>query len=126
MKEKCIELWTKYRTRIVQLGVVIYSMFWSAVPAMADVDIAHEVTSGLAQVYKIITAVVLPVAIIALAVCAFKMVSNDTKAGDAAKATAIKICVGIAIVYMAPFLVMTVSGWFSRESTTINGVSFGG
>lgn len=87
-------------------------------PAYAD-QIASQINGGLKKVYSIITAIVLPIAAIALAICGFKLIFGDQRSAEAAKNAIIKIIIGIAIVYLAPFLIETVSGWFQSTNTTI-------
>lgn len=83
--------------------------------------IQDGVKKGLGSVYTIITAIVVPVAAVCLAVCAFKIFTGGERGMQEAKMIAIYTVIGIAIVYLAPVIVEQVSSWFSSysENTSI-------
>ena len=53
-----------------------------------------------------------PIAAIALAVCAVKMLWGGQKAAEEAKSTAIRIIIAIGVVMLAPSIVVTMKSWF--------------
>lgn len=126
MNSKAASRNSRVRKMAAFMLIIAYGLLMSAVPAFATADIAGQVTQGLSQVYKIISAIVLPIAIIALAWAASKLIGGGARGGEEAKAMIIKIIIGIGIVYLAPVIITTIAGWFSKGGTSINGVNFGG
>ena len=110
---------------LLSIGTVIYTALFTIMPVMADEEITAQVTNGLAEVYKTLTAIVVPIAAILLLICGIKYMRDEREA-QSAKTWAIRIVIGLAVCYLAPFLAVTVAGWFNKGGTTINGVTFGG
>ena len=100
------------------VSVAAMTAIMTIMPAYAD-QISQQINGGLKKVYGIITAIVLPLGAIAAAICAVKMIIGDERETQAAKKTLIRIIIGVGLVYLAPFLVETISGWFSGTSSSI-------
>lgn len=109
---------SKVKDAFVGVSTAVMTAMMMIMPAYAD-QISTQINGGLKKVYSIITAIVLPIGAIACAVCALKMIFGDQRSAEVAKTTLIRIIIGIAIVYLAPFLVETVSGWFNGTTTSI-------
>ena len=110
------------RIKAIFIGIStsVMTALITAAPVLAAGDqISTQINSGLKKVYTIITAIVLPIAAIAAAICAIKMIWGDQRSAETAKATLIRIVIGVALVYLAPFLVEQVSSWFSGSSSNI-------
>jgi type IV secretory pathway VirB2 component (pilin) len=75
--------------------------------------IATNVKTGLGSVYTVITAIVVPIAVIALAFCAFQFFMGGERGVEKAKKTLLYLVIGVALVYLAPVLVSSVASWFS-------------
>ncbi len=100
------------------ISVAVMTAMMTIMPAYAD-QISQQINGGLKKVYGIITAIVLPIGAIAAAICAVKMIVGDDRETQTAKKTLIRIVIGVGLVYLAPFLVETISGWFSGTSSNI-------
>ena len=108
----------------LKISVFVYTALLSTVPVAAapgsgaSSAITNGVKSGISQVYSIISAIVLPIAVLALAICAAKLIVGTPKAADEAKSFAIKIVIALALVYLAPLIIGEVSSWFNSYSDT--------
>lgn len=95
----------------------VYCAMLSAIPAMADSGaIINGITNGTQQIWNILVGIVAPIAAVALAICAIKILWGGQRAAEEAKSTAIKIVIGIAIVLLAPSIVSAVRSWFTASS----------
>ena len=97
-----------------------------AVSAFATDQIAQGVGTGLKSVYNVLKAVAIPVAVIAFALCAYKIFVEGEKGMEKAKKIAIYTVIGLAIVFLAPLVIKNVASWFSGLGTTSEGDVFGG
>lgn len=103
--------------KVKGLMVAAYIAVMTAAPALATTNtIVDGVSKGFNSLWNILVGVAFPVAAIALAVCAIKMLWGGQKAAEEAKSTAIRIIVGICIVLMAPGIIATVKSWFTQSS----------
>lgn len=96
-------------TIIMVMAVCIAPAFASTIT-----DLETGVKSGLGQVYKLITVIVVPVAVVCLAIAAFNVFFNGSKGMEVAKKIGLAVGIGLAVVYLAPLLVTTVKGWFDN------------
>lgn len=114
--KKINEIKEKLNDRLLALSIFAFTTIASISPALAD-DVGSAISSGVKQgteqIYRIITSIVLPIAVVALAICAIQIIWGSDRAGDKAKGAAIRIVIAIAIVYAAPLIVSEVGGWFS-------------
>ena len=114
---------SKVKTTVAAFLTSVYCACLSAMPAFATTAtgaadaITQGVSNGTRQMWMILVGIVGPVATIALAVCAFKVLWGSQRAADDAKNTAIKIVVVIAVVLMAPSLISVIRGWFTSQSS---------
>lgn len=112
------------RTLKTVMSVIVVAMmiFSLAITAFAAPDttsaIENGIKDGMKQIYNIITSIVIPVAVVVVAFCAFKIFTGGEKGMEQAKKTLLITVVAIAIVYLAPFLVQQVSGWFNSDQAT--------
>lgn len=109
---------TKVKAAYTGIYAAVMTGLMTIMPLYAD-QISSQINSGLKKVYGILSAVVLPIAAIALAVCGIKMIWGDQRSAEAAKSALVKIIIGVGIVYLAPFLIETISGWFKGTSSSI-------
>ena len=84
--------------------------------------IEQGMKSGLKEVYTILTAVAVPIAVICIGFCAVKIFMGGEKGMEQAKKLAIYTAVGLAVVYLAPAIVTQVAGWFSDNNTAVDEV----
>lgn len=104
---------------------VVFSTTTTVAYADGD-DLSQTITtplkSGLGQVYKLLTAIILPIAVIVIAICAIQMIWGSTRSGEVARSTLIRVVIALAIIYLAPLLVRTISGWFSSYANNTQGI----
>lgn len=89
--------------------------------AYAETDAFAEavITNGLGQIYSILSAVILPIGAIALAVCALKMVYGDEKSTENAKGALVRIIIAVILIYLAPLIINTVVGLFRGRQVSL-------
>lgn len=116
---KLNELTTKAKVGITSVITAISTGLMMVTPMLADGDIAHEINQGLKRVYTILLSIVGPIAVIAVAVCAIRMIWGNQQSAEQAKKDLIKIVVALALIFLAPWLVETVSQWFTGHSVNI-------
>lgn len=104
------------------LCIIVFTLIITICPAYADTgdQIVSSINSGLGNIYRTITAIALPIAAVVLVVSAVRMLinSDSTRGAEMMKHTVVVLIVALAIVYMAPLLIKTISGWFSAYSDT--------
>ena len=103
----------------VKMGAIMtaaYCVIVSSVPAFASASSSIEagITNGTEAIWNILTAVVAPIAALALAICAIQIFWGGQRAAENAKSVAVKIIIGIAIVLLAPALIKQVKAWFGK------------
>lgn len=100
--------------------VLLMAMMMTLVAFAAGNEAAESIQAGVASgadsLYKVMKAVILPIAALALAWCGFKAIFGGQKGMEEAKKYALIIVVVIAVVYLAPLIVSQVGGWFSNSS----------
>lgn len=77
-----------------------------------DSEIGDKISGGVLPFYAILTRIALPVAALFIAIAAFKLIFGSEQEANKAKSTMIRVIIGLAIIYAAPYLVATVGGWF--------------
>lgn len=107
-----------YKAKVYAALTGVYCTMMSVVPALAGPSdsITAGISTGAQQIWNILVAVVAPIAAVALAICAIKILWGGQRAAEEAKGTAIKIVIGIALVLLAPSLVGAVRNWFASSS----------
>lgn len=117
---KLNELTTKAKVALTSVVTAISTGLMMVTPMLAaEGDIAHEINQGLKRVYMILLSIVGPIAVIAVAVCAIRMIWGNQQSAEQAKKDLIKIVVALALIFLAPWLVETVSQWFTGHSVNI-------
>lgn len=79
-------------------------------------EIASGINNGAQQLWKILIAIVAPIATVFFAWAAFKAVFGGERGMEAAKATIITIVIVIALVLLAPLAVKQITTWFESSS----------
>ncbi|MGM9554805.1 MAG: TrbC/VirB2 family protein [Faecousia sp.] len=77
--------------------------------------IEEGVKTGMGKVYGIITAVVVPIAVVCLGVGAFQFFFGGERGVEKAKKICLYTLGGVALVYLAPLIVTEVASWFSSN-----------
>lgn len=108
----------KSQAAVLGFMTAVYCYAVTAMPAVFanSQSIINGVTKGTGEIWKILTSIVAPIAAVALAICAIKMLWGSQRAAEEAKSTAIKIVVAIAIVLLAPAIIGAVKGWFNAAT----------
>lgn len=103
------------------VGFILFILYMVALFAFANVALAEEnnkiaagINDGAEQVYGIVTAIVGPIAAVALAICAAKILWGSQKAAEEAKGFAIRLIIALLLVFGAPMIVKTVAEWFNK------------
>ena len=76
-------------------------------------SIEGRIASGLGDVYKVITTIAVPIAVIAAVFSGYNFFFGGEKGVEKARKTLTYVGIGLAIVYLAPVAIKQVSGWFS-------------
>lgn len=114
--------WGKFGFTIISTMSMLAMMCCTALAAPDSIE--GKIATGMESIYKIITGIVVPIAIVALAFAAFQFFMGGEKGMEKAKKCALYTIIGIGVVYLAPFLVSTVAGWFTGgndDSSVWNG-----
>lgn len=88
-------------------------------------DLTNGLTNGLGQIYKVLLAVALPVAGVALAACGVKIIWGNQKSTEDAKNTLVRILIALAIVFMAPIIIVSIKSWINPADNTAANQIFG-
>lgn len=115
---KLNELTTKAKVAVTSVITAVSTGLMMVTPMLAD-DIASEINQGLKRVYMILLSIVGPIAVIAVAICAIRMIWGNQQSAEQAKKDLIKIVIALALIFLAPWLVDTVSNWFTGHSVDI-------
>ena len=93
--------------------------FFNIVTAYADInEIITPIKTGLGDVYNVMLAIVLPIGAVAVGVCGIKIIWGNQKSAEEGKSAIIRILVALAVVFLAPLLISSVSGMFKNYSNT--------
>lgn len=82
----------------------------------AEQQIVNGVSSGMYKLYSLFQALLAPIAVVLVVWNVFKALFFGEKGMEGAKKGIIIILAIVAVVYLAPLIVSTVSGWFSGAS----------
>ena len=85
-------------------------------------NIQSGIAKGMENIYSIILTITIPVAVAVVGFCAFKIFTGGEKGMQEAKKTFLIAVVALAIIYLAPWLVQQVAGWFDPHDSTYGGV----
>lgn len=99
-----------------------YAGLLSVCPAFADEtdEIISSIKDGLGKVYKILTAIVLPLAAIVIAITAVKMIGGSSRESEEGKNRIVRVLIALAVVYLAPLIISVASAIFSKYATQGN------
>ena len=111
---------------VLMVAMVLFSL---AISAFAEGEgtesniknIQTGVAEGMKNVYSIILTITIPVAIAVVGFCAFKIFTGGEKGMQEAKKTFLIAVVALAIIYLAPWLVQQVAGWFDPKDPNFGG-----
>lgn len=110
----------RVRQIMMVLAVVTVVMCLMMTTVFAAGEIEQNVKTGLKQVYSIITAIVVPIAVVSIAFSVFKIFTGGEKGMQAAKMIILYTAVGLIIVYLAPVAIKQVSTWISPDMTVFD------
>lgn len=118
---------TKFQKAFVSFGVImivalVLAMFPAAAATGTTDAIQEGIKSGTGELWKIMTAVVLPIGAVAFAWNAFKMLFGGQRGMEEAKRNMLIIVVVVALVWLAPIIIQQVNGWFSGKQGAGNTV----
>jgi 4-amino-4-deoxy-L-arabinose transferase-like glycosyltransferase len=88
-------------------------------------NVVSGISTGLGSLYKVMTAVAIPIAAIVAAFCAFYILAGGDKGMEKAKKIGLYTAIALAIVYLAPLLVTMVQGWFETAGDSATEAVFG-
>lgn len=108
------------RNRVVALTLMTALMVtMMVVPAFAtgaEQQIVDGVSDGMYKLYSLFQALLAPIAVVLVVWNVFKALFFGERGMEGAKKSIIIILGIVAVVYLAPLIVSTVSGWFSGAS----------
>lgn len=108
---------TQKQKRVIILlcfaAVVLFLLTMPAFASNTTTTIETEIKNGTQSIYDLFKAILAPIAVIMVAWNVYKaLFLGDRGMESAKKGVLIVLCV-VAVVYLAPVIVTTVSGWFS-------------
>ena len=116
------------RNRIMALTVMAALMVtMMIVPAFAtstEQQIVSGVSDGMYKLYSLFQALLAPIAVVLVVWNVFKALFFGEKGMEGTKKSIIIILGIVAVVYLAPLIVSTVSGWFDNASGTTTNTVF--
>lgn len=88
-----------------------------ALAAKSNNDPSDQISAGVKkmclQIFNIISAVVGPIACVALAAVAITIIWGNQQSTEKAKSFAVRLVIGCAIVFLAPLIILQITGWFN-------------
>lgn len=103
----------------VCLGLSLLST--AALAASAE-DIASNINSGIYRLYDIATKVILSVALVAVIIIGFNILTGGDRGMDIARSRAIRVVLAVIIVYLAPLLIENLGGWVTSQSVVSSAI----
>lgn len=104
-------LWTKKREVFTLVLIALIVMVARQMPAFAstanDQKLADSIFNGLSAIYSIMIKVVLPIAGVCVAGCAFTIWLGGEKGMEKAKRILLFTVMGVAVVFLAPAIIVT-------------------
>ncbi len=120
MDKLMVRISTSRALRLTMVALLIVASSFSLVFAAPGDEIKGAIKEGLGGIYSIITAIVVPVAVICAALAGYKFFVGGEKGAAQAKQILIYLAVGVAIVYLAPVAVSGISGLFQKYGDNTN------
>lgn len=106
--------------RLTMVALLIVASSFSFVFAGPGDEIETAVKAGLKEIYTVITAIVVPVAVICAALAGYKFFVGGEKGAAQAKQILIYLAIGVAVVYLAPVVINGVRGIVEGYGTNTN------
>lgn len=107
---------TRKRIKYARLALItvciVNLLMMMAFPALAADSIESRIAGGMQDVYKVIIAVCVPIAVIAFAFAGFQAFAGGEKGMEKAKKTALYTIIALGIILLAPIIINQVAGWF--------------
>lgn len=100
---------------IATLFMLMVTMGFAADEGDVQGAIQQGVTEGMSQLYDIMLAILLPVAVVLFAWNAFKVFFGGEKGMESAKKNMLIIVAIVALVYLAPLVVTQIASWFNGQ-----------
>lgn len=115
-------LFEKVYTFALAVFTSVYVAIFTVCPAFADEteEIISSVKGGLGKVYAILTAIVLPLAVIVIVIAGLKMIGGGDRETYDGKAKIIRVLIALALIYLAPLIISTFAKMFSGYSAKGN------
>lgn len=107
--------------KVTSIALVLVLVLASTALCFADgatTAIESGVKEGLQSIYKLLIAIALPIAAIALAVAGFNFFMGGERGADKARKIIIYTVIGVVVVFVAPLLIEAVQSWFGKMSDT--------
>ena len=95
-------------------AAMIFLMAVESVYASDNTVFGQASSTVFGGVYTIVKAVAAAIAVVAVAVAAFKIITGGEKGMESAKTIFVYVLVGIIIVFLAPLAVNTIRKWRQR------------
>lgn len=110
---------TRKRIKYARLALiavcVVNLLMMMAFPAFAD-SIESKIAGGMQDVYKVIIAICVPIAVIAFAFAGFQAFAGGEKGMEKAKKTALYTIIALGVILLAPIIINQVAGWFESDT----------
>lgn len=78
------------------------------------------IKNGMLELFRILKAVIVPVAAVTLAFAGFQILAGGEKGMETGKKLIISVAIAVGIVYLAPTIVNTISTWFTADESAFN------
>ena len=99
--------------RILSMVLLMVMLFTTAAFATGPTeDLEEGVKGGLSQLYDLLRNGAIWIAVIVLAIAGIALIVSSQNGFDKAKNTLGRVFIGIALVFLAGFIVTEVAGWF--------------
>ena len=102
--------------RFLSVSCPMLPLLSTAAYATSD-NIASNINSGIYGLYDIATKVVLSVALVAVIVIGFNILTGGDRGMDVARGRAVRVVLAVLIVYLAPLLIENLGGWVTAQSS---------
>jgi len=102
----------------IVVATVTLMLISGAYATSSSTAIQEGVKGGTKQMYELLTAIVIPVAVVCFAWNAFKALFGGERGMETAKKNIFTIVMVLALVFLAPIAIEQVASWFETSSSS--------
>lgn len=100
----------------IAMVIAVVALMMTMSVLAADTDLQSSVQTGMESIWKLMRYISYGVAIVYVAIAAYKLVLGGQRGMETAKGDLLKMVFFLALILLAPYVISTVVGWFGGNN----------